>query len=164
MELVSPGLGLIFWMTLAFGIVLLVLRKYAWRPILNTIREREMYISKSLRDAQHIQRELAALEKLKESKLKDAEKLRLELLAQARNEADDIIRLARQKASTDVTQMMEDAKRAVEAQRKSVINEIRGQIALLSVDMAEMVLEGELKNKKASTDLVNQLLDKVILN
>lgn len=164
MELVSPGLGLIFWMTLAFGIVLLVLRKYAWRPILNTIRDREMYISKSLRDAQQIQRELAALEKLKESKLKDAEKLRLELLAQARTEADDIIRLARQKASTDVTQMMEDAKRAVEAQRKSVINEIRGQIALLSIDMAEKVLEGELKDKKISADLVNQLLDKVILN
>ncbi|MBW6498508.1 MAG: F0F1 ATP synthase subunit B [Bacteroidales bacterium] len=164
MELVSPGLGLIFWMTLAFGIVLLVLRKYAWRPILNTIREREMYISKSLRDAQHIQRELAALEMVKETKLKEAEKLRLELLAQARNEADDIIRLARQKASADVTQMMEDAKRAVEAQRKSVINEIRGQIALLSIDMAEKVLEGELKNKKASADLVNQLLDKVILN
>lgn len=164
MELVSPGLGLIFWMTLAFGIVLLVLRKYAWRPILNTIREREMYISKSLRDAQHIQRELAALEKVKESKLKDAEKLRLELLAQARTEADDIIRLARQKASTDVTQMMEDAKRAVEAQRKSVINEIRGQIALLSIDMAEKVLEGELKDKKISSDLVNHLLDKVILN
>jgi len=164
MELVSPGLGLIFWMTLAFGIVLLVLRKYAWRPILNTIREREMYISKSLRDAQHIQRELAALEKAKESKLKDAEKLRLELLAQARNEADDIIRLARQKASADVTQMMEDAKRAVEAQRKSVINEIRGQIALLSIDMAEKVLEGELKDKKISADLVNHLLDKVIMN
>ncbi len=164
MELVSPGLGLIFWMTLAFGIVLLVLRKYAWRPILNTIREREMYISKSLRDAQHIQRELAALEKLKESKLKNAEKLRLELLAQARTEADDIIRLARQKASADVTQMMEDAKRAVEAQRKSVINEIRGQIALLSIDMAEKVLEEELKDKKISARLVNQLLDKVILN
>jgi F-type H+-transporting ATPase subunit b len=164
MELVSPGLGLIFWMTLSFGIVLLVMRKYAWRPILNTIRTRETYLSQSLRDAQHIQRELAALEEVKKGKLKEAEKLRLELLAQARNEADEILRNARQKAGADASQMMEDAKRAVEAQRLSVINEIRGQIALLSIDIAEKVLEDELKNKNTSKHLVNQLLDKVILN
>lgn len=164
MELVSPGLGLIFWMTLSFGIVLLILRKYAWRPILNTIRTRESYLSQSLRDAQHIQRELSALEVVKKGKLKEAEKLRLELLAQARTEADEILRNARQKAGADATQMMEDAKRAVEAQRLSVVNEIRGQIALLSIDIAEKVLEDELKNKIASTHLVNQLLDKVILN
>jgi F-type H+-transporting ATPase subunit b len=164
MELVSPGLGLIFWMTLSFGIVLLVLRKYAWRPILNTIRTRETYLSQSLRDAQHIQRELAALEEVKKGKLKEAEKLRLELLAQARNEADEILRNARQKAGAEASQMMEDAKRAVEAQRLSVINEIRGQIALLSIDIAEKVLEDELKNKNTSKHLVNQLLDKVILN
>lgn len=164
MELVSPGIGLIFWMTLAFGIVMLVLRKYAWRPILNTIREREMSISQSLRNAQHIQRELAALEQVKQQKLKEAEKLRLELLAQSRLEADEILRTARQKAAADTVQMMEDAKRAVEAHRKAVINEIRGQIALLSIDIAEKVLEDELKDKKISADLVNQLLDRVILN
>jgi F-type H+-transporting ATPase subunit b len=164
MELVSPGLGLIFWMTLSFGIVLLIMRKYAWRPILNTIRTRETYLSQSLRDAQHIQRELAALEEVKKGKLKEAEKLRLELLAQARTEADEILRNARQKAGADASQMMEDAKRAVEAQRLSVINEIRGQIALLSIDIAEKVLEDELKNKNTSKHLVNQLLDKVILN
>jgi len=164
MELVSPGLGLIFWMTLAFGIVLLILRKYAWRPILNTIHERERAISQSLRDAQHIQRELAALEQVKQSKLKEAEKLRLELLAQARNEADEMLRSARTKASDEASQLMEDAKRAVEAQRKAAINEIRGQIALLSIDIAEKVLEKELKDKKAGQQLVNQLLDRVILN
>jgi len=164
MELVSPGLGLIFWMTLAFGIVLLVLRKYAWRPILNTIREREMTISQSLRNSQHIQRELAALEEVKLAKMKEAEKLRLEMLAQARNEADEIMRNARLKAGTEALQIVEDGKRSVEAHRKSIINEIRGQIASLSIDIAEKVLEGELKDKKASAHLVDNLLSRVILN
>lgn len=164
MELVSPGLGLIFWMTLAFGIVLLVLRKYAWRPILNTIRERELSISQSLRDAQHIQRELAALEELKKQKLREAEKLRLELLSQARTEADEVIRNARQRATTEATQILEDGKRAVEAQRVAVAHEIKDEIAKLSIDIAEQVLVGELKDRKTSKVLVDQLLDKVILN
>src|SRR5690554_6408530 len=164
MELVSPGLGLIFWMTLAFGMVLLILRKYAWRPILNTIRERELSISQSLRDAQHIQRELAALEEQKEHKMREAEKVRRELLTQARGEADEIIRNARQRASVEVSQIMEDGKRAVEAQRNAVVHEIRDQIAKLSVEMAEKVLEAELKDRDISQKLVNQMLDKVALN
>ncbi|MEE4177322.1 MAG: F0F1 ATP synthase subunit B [Bacteroides sp.] len=164
MELVSPGLGLIFWMTLAFGTVLLVLRKYAWRPILNTIRERELTISQSLRDAQHIRRELASLEEVKKQKLREAEKLRLELLAQARTEADEVIRNARQRANAEVNQIMEEGKKAVEAQRMAVVHEIRDQIARLSIDIAEQVLEGELKDKKISKNLVDQLMDKVVLN
>lgn len=164
MELVSPGLGLIFWMTLAFGIVLMVLRKYAWRPILNTIRERELSISQSLRDAQHIQREMAALEEVKHQKMAEAEKLRLELLTQARHEADEIIRQARQRAGAEATQMLEDGKKAVEAQRSAAVHEIRDQIARLSIDIAEQVLEGELKDMSVSKHLVNQLLDKAVLN
>lgn len=164
MELVTPGLGLIFWMALAFGSVLLILRKYAWRPILNTLHEREKTISQSLRDAQHIQRELAALEQVKSLKLKEAEKLRLELLAQARNEANDILREARLKAFNDTVQLMDDAKKAMEAQRIAAINEIRGQIALLSVDMAEKVLQKELQDKKVSHQLVSKQLEQVIMN
>lgn len=164
MELVSPGLGLIFWMTLAFGTVLLILRKYAWRPILNTIRERELSISQSLRDSQHIQREMAALEEVKQQKMREAEKLRLELLTQARNEADEIIRTARKRASTEASQILEDGKRAVEEQRNAVVHEIRDQIARFSIDIAEKVLEGELKDKKISQNIVNQWLDKVVLN
>ncbi len=164
MELVTPGLGLIFWMAIAFGSVLLILRKYAWQPILNTLHEREKTISQSLRNAQHIQRELAALEQVKNTKLKEAEKLRLELLAQARNEANEILRSARQKASNEAIQLMDDAKKAMEAQRYAAINEIRSQVALLSIDMAEKVLEKELKDKKSSQQLVNQLLDQVIMN
>ena len=164
MELVSPGLGLIFWMTLAFGIMLLVLRKYAWRPILNTIRERELTISQSLRDAQHIQREMAALEEVRHQKMAETDKLRLELLTQARHEADEIIRQARQRASSEATQILEDGKRAVEAQRNAVVHEIRDQIAKLSIDIAEQVLEDELKDKAVSKQLVNHLLDKAVLN
>lgn len=164
MELVSPGLGLIFWMALAFGSVLLILRKYAWKPILNTIHEREKTISQSLRNAQHIQRELADLEAVKKVKLKEAEKLRLELLAQARSEANEIIRSSRQKASIEATQLMEAAKHSIEAQRLSVLNEMRVQIAELSINMAEKVLENELKDKKAGKQLVDQLLDQVFLN
>ncbi len=164
MELLSPGLGLIFWMTLSFGIVLLILRKFAWAPILWTIREREREIAISLRNAQHIKRELEELETLKKQKVAEADKQHQELLVRAKTEAENVLREARIKAGDDAHQLLENARNAIEVQKKSAMLEIKHQIASLSVDMAEKVLQEEFSDKEKNTRFVNGELEKVILN
>jgi len=164
MELVTPGLGLIFWKTFAFVIVLVILRKYAWQPILKGLEEREKEISHSLKNAEFIKREMAELDEVRSQKVKQAEKNRLEILARARLEADQLISLAKVKASEDSELMMRTAQNNLEYLKNSVLVQLRTQIATLSLDMAEKVLYDELQDKEKSKLLVNQLLDKAIMN
>lgn len=161
MELVSPGLGLILWMTIAFGIVLFILRKYAWRPILAAIKEREEAIAQSLRDAKHIQNEMRELENIRLDKLEEARKEYHLVLANAKTEGDDIIRAARLKASEDSKHMLQSARKAIEQEKKSAFNEVKSQIAVLSLDIAAKVLEENFTDPKKHSDFINDMLDKV---
>jgi len=164
MELVTPGLGLIFWKTLSFIIVLVILRKYAWQPILKGLEDREREISESLKNAEYIRKEMARLEEVKSQKTQEAEKLRLEVIARARSEAGQIIHLARDKATQDADLMLKTAQSNVEFFKNSVLVQLKSQIASLSLDIAEKVLNDELKDKETSKGLVKQLLEKATMN
>lgn len=164
MELVLPGLGLIFWMTLAFGIVLFVLRKFAWRPILGTIREREQYIVNSLRDAKKIQREMAELDSIKQKMILQANVQQNEILAQAKQQAEFILRQAKEKARDEASQIMEDARRNMLSERRAMEYDIKKQIAALAVDMAEKVLQEEFTDSVKYNRHVSQLLERLNLN
>ncbi|HSV87373.1 MAG TPA: F0F1 ATP synthase subunit B, partial [Bacteroidales bacterium] len=164
MELVTPGLGLIFWKSLSFVIVLLILRKFAWQPILKGLEERESTIAESLKRAKFIEKELTELEEVKDQKFREAEKLRLEIVARARAEGDQIIKLARTKATEDAELMLRSAQNNLESLKHSVLGQLKSQIANLSLDMAEKVLHDELKDKESSKELVTQLLNKATMN
>lgn len=164
MELITPGLGLIFWMTVSFSIVLLVLRKYAWRPILANIQARERTIAKSLINARRMDEETLKFEKLKMRKMADLELQTQDNLKQAMEDAGKIVDQARKKATEEAGKILNEAHLVIEAQKKAAMMDIKNQIARLSIDMAEKVLQEEFSDKEKSNRYVDQLLDKTILN
>lgn len=161
MELVTPGLGLIIWMTVAFSIVLIILRKYAWQPILLAIKEREDAISQSLRDAKYVRNEMLELEKKKQDKLEEAQKEYQLILSNAKAEGDEIIKNANQKALDEAKLMLNNAHKAIEQEKKEAFNEVKAQIAILSIDMAGKVLEERFADSDKHEAFINDMLDKI---
>ncbi len=164
MELVSPGLGLIFWKALAFGIVLIILRKYAWRPILSTIKEREHFISNSIRHGKRIHQELAELDATKEKLLIQAKEKASEVIKQAKLDGEEIIQKANRQARQEANQIIEAAKNSIMAERKAAEREIRQQIILLSMDVASKVMQKEFSDQKRNDEFISKLLDEIQLN
>lgn len=164
MELVSPGLGLIFWMTLSFAMVLLILRKYAWNPILTSIRMRERVIAKSLINARRIEEDLAQIQAISERRTEDTEKQCKAMLHAAEEEAEHIIHAAKSQALIEATKIMAQSAQVVESQKKAAMLEVRGQIAKLSLDMAEKVLQEEFSDPERNKVFVKQLLNELVPN
>ncbi len=164
MELVTPGIGLIFWMTLAFGLVLYILRKFAWNPILSTIKEREQYIANSIRASKRVQREMAQLDDTKEKIMIVAREEAEEVIKKAKAEGDQIIRKAQDKAREESTRIIDAAKKMIHIERKAAEREIKQQIVLLSLDLAQNVLEDEFSDKEKKSQYVSKLLDDIQLN
>jgi F-type H+-transporting ATPase subunit b len=164
MELVTPGIGLIFWMTLSFGLVLVILRKFAWRPILSTIKEREAYIAGSIRESKRIQRELAELDATKEKLLVQAREKADELIQTAKKEGEIVIKNAQQQAREEASKIIESAKNSIFAERKAAEREIRKQIVNLTVDMTRRVLQDEFSDVGKNNQYVEKLLGDIQLN
>lgn len=164
MELVTPGIGLIFWMSLSFGIVLYILRKFAWRPILSTIKEREAYIANAIRHSKKIQRELAELDTTKEKLLQQAKNKAEEVIKKAKLDGDQIIQKAQLQARKDAEQIIDAAKNSIQAERRAAEREIRQQIVLLSLDVAQKVMLEEFNDLEKKSKYINQLLEDIQYN
>ena len=164
MELLMPGLGLVFWMTVAFSIVLYILRKYAWGPILEVLYERERQMAKSVSDAKRIEHELAGLDEIKRVRMADAEQYGEELKSKARLEAEQIIELAREKAREEARLIAEKADELVASYKREALREIKGQLSSLSLDMAEKVIREEFSDRERNARYVGKLLDEVAVN
>ncbi len=164
MELLMPGLGLIFWMTLSFGLVLYVLKKYAWGPILGMLDERERNLAKAKSDARRVAHELSQLDALKSARVVEADRIFAETTAKAREEADIIVQQAREKAREEARLIVEQTDALLETYKKQAMREIRSQISVLSMDMAEKILQEEFSDKERNARYVNKLLDELQLN
>lgn len=164
MELVTPGIGLIFWMSLSFGIVLYVLRKFAWRPILSTIKEREAYIANAIRHSKKIQRELAELDTTKEKLLQQAKNKAEEVIKKAKLDGEQIIQKAQLQARKDAEQIIDAAKNSIQAERRAAEREIKQQIVLLSLDVAQKVMLEEFNDPEKKSKYINQLLEDIQYN
>lgn len=158
MELVSPGLGLIFWMTLSFGIVLFLLSKYAWPMILNSLKEREEEITNSLEAARQAREDIKSLQANNEQLIKEARIERDELLTEARKLKDDLITKAKVQADIEAKQIVENAKLAIEQEKTAALKELKNQVADLSVQIAEKLLKAELSEKNKQKDLITKLI------
>lgn len=159
-----PGLGLIFWMTVAFGIVLVILKKYAWKPILNVLNQREAKLAQSLANAKRIEKEVAQLAELKSAKIAEAEKLYDETTAKAHVDAEKIIDEAREKARQEAKDIMDRADELIAAYKKEAMREIQSQLSALSLDIAEKVLHEEFSDRERNARYVKKLLDQVVEN
>jgi len=164
MELVSPGIGLIFWMTLSFGIVIWLLGKYAWNPIMKSLHEREESIDKALHEADLARKQMEDLKASNEELLKEAKEERDEILKQAREIKEKLIEDARIKAGEEAGRIVESAKEAIENEKMAAMTELKNEVAGLSIEIAEKLLERELSDKKRQKEYVEQLIKKAKLN
>ncbi len=164
MGLVSPDYGTIFWMVLAFSVVFFILRKYAWGPVLKMLRERDESIEKALQSADEAREGIARLKSDHEKMLHEAHAERDLLIAEARQIRDQMITKAREDAILETAKVFEHAQRQIESEKLTAINEIRQQVASLSVDIAEKILKRELKDRTQQENLIKEQLSDLKLN
>lgn len=164
MELVTPGIGLIFWMLLSFSIVLFILKRYAWKPILKMIKEREDSIDGALKMADKAKEEMAKLQSDNEKILAEARKERDALLKDAREMKDKIIADAKNQASIEANKLVESAKSSINTEKLAALTEIKNQIAFLSVDIAEKILQKELSSELRQKEYIENLVKDINLN
>jgi len=160
-SILTPDPGLLFWMLLAFLVVFWVLAKYGFPAIINMVDERNKYIDESLRKAHEAQERLANIEKEGESILQEAREKQAQILKEAAQTRDAIVEQAQEKARAEGARLMDEAKTAIEQEKKAAIADIRKQVTELSVDIAEKVLRKNLKDDKSQMDLIDRMLDDV---
>jgi len=164
MRLVTPDIGTIFWMVLMFVIVLIILKKYAWKPILNALRNREESIEESLRTADRVKIEMEELQADNEKIMAEARKERDKMLKETKKTSEMILNEAKNKASEESKKIIQSARVQIENEKDAAIAEIRIQVAELSVDIAEKILQEKLKDDKAQQELMQKLLKDVKMN
>lgn len=164
MDLITPNFGLIFWTTVVFTIVLLILKKYAWKPILKGLNDREKSIADALIEAQKARSEMQNLKADNEKLLNEAREERQKILKEAKTTSDGMINEAKDKARIEAGKIVDDARREIEAQKVAAISEVKNQAGKLALEVAEKILQKELENQKAQEDYVNNLVENFKLN
>ena len=155
MDLLIPDSGLLFWMTLVFIIVFIILWKAGFPAIIKMVND------DSLKKAHEANEKLANIQKEGESILQEAREKQAALLKEAAETRDAIVEKAQDKAREEGARLLSDAKKQIETEKQNAIREIRGQVAELSVQIAEKVLKAKLSDDKAQMDMINRLLDEV---
>ena len=164
MEIVSPGIGLILWMTLSFAVLLFVLRRYAWNPILKSLHKREQTIDEALNQANKARQEMKELKSDNEKLLRQAQEERNEILREARKVKDSIIEEARVKANEEANNIVENAKERIEYEKMAAMTDLKNQIASISIEIAEKILEQELSAKNKQEDYIRTLIENAKMN
>ncbi len=164
MGLVTPDFGLLFWMILSFSIVLFLLKKFAWKPILSALKEREDFIEQALQSAEKAKEEMSQLQASNEKIIQEARNERDRLLVEAREVKATIINDAKELATVEGNKMIEAAKRAIENEKASALNEIKNSIANLSIEIAEKILKENLSSSVNQQKIMDTYLDEVKLN
>ena len=164
MELVTPEIGLIFWTTIVFLLLLIVLKKYAWKPILAAVDERNKSIEDALKAADKAKKEMLALNTDNERILMEAKKERDALLKEGREIKDNIIAEAKDKAKIESDKILITAKRQINNEKMKAITELKNQVAEMSIDIAEKILKSELSDKNKQKELIAAALKSNELN
>jgi F-type H+-transporting ATPase subunit b len=164
MDLVTPGIGLIFWTTFIFFLLLIILRIFAWKPILNAVKNRESSIKSALDSAEKAKEEMKKLLAKNEEILQKAKVERDLLMKEARDVKEKIINEAKEKAQQEAAKLLELARLNIRNEKAAAITEIKAQVAILSVDIAEKILREKLSQNKEQSALINRLIDDVNIN
>ncbi|MCX6246418.1 MAG: F0F1 ATP synthase subunit B [Bacteroidetes bacterium] len=164
MELVNPGIGLIVWMTLAFLAILYILGKYAWKPILKALKERESTIHEALNSAEKAKEEMLKLKFSNEELLQEAKNERDAILATARKIKESIIEESKQKASEEANRIIVAAKESIQNEKMNAMTDLKNQLADLSLDVAKKILKRELSDPKKQEEYAKELIKDVKFN
>ncbi|WP_426062445.1 F0F1 ATP synthase subunit B [Flavobacterium sp. DSP2-3-1] len=163
MNLTAPE-SLIFWTSIIFIVFFILLRKFAWKPILGAVKGREDSINEALSSAETARREMQNLTAENERILQEARLERDSLLKEAREMRDKMIADSKADAQAEGARMIEQAKTAILAEKNAAMAELKSQVSSLSLSIAEKVLKDELSNKEAQTKLIENMLGDVKLN
>jgi F-type H+-transporting ATPase subunit b len=164
MDLVTPSIGLVFWTLVSFLVLLVLLKKLAWKPMLGAIHERERSIEEALNKAELARLEMSRLSTENEALMKEARLERDQLLKEAKELKDEILAEAKNQAQVEGAKLIEKAKIEINNQKVAALDEVKNQVASLSIEIAEKVLRKQFDNEKAQNTLVSDLLKDVKLN
>jgi F-type H+-transporting ATPase subunit b len=162
--LVLPDIGLVFWNTIAFLVLLIVLGKFAWKPMLKAIAERESGIEEALLRADKMKAEIAAMQNENEALLAKAREERAGMIKDAKETADKMVSDAKDKAKQEYERIISDAQLAITQQKNAALTEVKNQVGSLVVEVAEKILRKELSNKAEQESYIKQIAEGVKLN
>lgn len=164
MKLVTPDFGLVIWMTLTFLTVLFLLSKFAWKPILKMISEREKTIEDALLSAEKAKNEMARLTASNEALIREAQAERDIMLKAARETKDQIINEARSRATIEAERLIAMARESINNEKMAAVTELKNQVAHLSLLVAEKLVKEQLSTNEKQMELANTLISELKLN
>jgi|TARA_B110000881_G_scaffold99205_1_gene87254 F-type H+-transporting ATPase subunit b len=164
MDLITPGLGLVFWTAITFLCLLFILKKFAWKPILGAVSDREKSIKDALASAEEAKKEMQNLNASNEQLLKDARAERDALMKDARDIKDKMISDAKEEAKEVTAKLIDNALTSIEQEKQAALAELKNQVAELSIGIAETVIKKELASKDDQLKLVEEILKEVKLS
>jgi|694.fasta_scaffold00171_37 F-type H+-transporting ATPase subunit b len=164
MELLLPGLGLLFWTLIAFGIVFFILKAFAWKPILASLKERETGIADAIASADKVKAEMALMKNENEALMAKAREERAVMIKEAKETSDKMVAEAKEKAKSEYDRIVADAQLAITQQKNAALTEVKNQVGTLVIEVAEKVLHRELSNKAEQEKYIAQLSEVAKLN
>ena len=164
MELLTPGTGLLFWQAIVWIVLIFFLSKFAWKPIVQSLRIREDSIQEALDSAEEAKKEMAKLTSDNEKLLEEARFERDNIIKQARDAGNVMMDEAKAGAATISAKMIEEAKAAINTEKMAALTEVKNQVAVLSMEIAEKLVKKQLSNDKAQKDMVADFVKDINLN
>ena len=164
MDLVTPDVGLLFWTFISFAILFFVLKKFAWKPIVGTVNDREQSIKDALASAENAKKEMQNLTADNERILKEARAERDAMMKDAREIKESMLAEAKEDAKGEASKIIASAQATIESEKQAAISDIKKQVAELSVGIAEKVVRKELANDDDQSQLIEQLLKEVTIS
>lgn len=164
MGLLTPGTGLIIWQLIIFLALFFFLAKFAWKPILSSLKEREESIQQALDSAEKAKEEMAKLQAGNEQLLKEARVERDKIIRDARDAGNRLIDQAQTEAKKSADKLIDDAKAVINTEKNAALRDVKAQVALFSLQIAEKLIKKNLSTDQAQKDLVSEFLKETKLN
>ena len=164
MELLTPGTGLIIWQLIIFVLLLLLLSKLAWKPIISSLKEREVSIQSALDTAEKARLEMSQLKSDNEKLLKEAREERDKILKEARDAGNRLKDEAQAEAKRQADKIVEDARAAINIEKQAALKDVRTQVALFSLEIAEKLMKQNLSDDKSQKQLVESYIKDLKIN
>lgn len=164
MDLLTPELGLFVWTLIAFLIVFLILRKFAWKPILTSLNERETGIADAIASAERVKKEMSQLQAENEKIMQQAREERSAMLKEAKEQADMIVNKAKDSTKSITDKMIGEATQQIQQQKMAALTEVKNEIGKLAVEVAEKVLRKQLATADAQNDYAQLLAEDIKMN
>jgi len=164
MGLIQPDLGTVIWMLVVFGIVFYILAKFAWKPILGALQQRDQSIERALRSAENARKDIEKIKADNEKIIAKGREERDQMMMEARDIKDKLIAEAKNQANEEAEKLIRSAKQAIENEKATVLTDIRKQVAAFSLEIAEKIIRQKLSDDKEQQKLIDELVKELKLN